>query len=80
MLAIFIVGTKEVPGLVLLFPWSNFFSFSCNFRQKSCQIIGFYPKLSSWRPRLGNPGSATAFSLSITMKINGKLFYFLKLS
>ena len=38
----------------------QFLSFSCSFRQKSCQIIGFCAKLRGWRPRLGNPGSTTA--------------------
>ena len=37
------------------------FSFSCSFRQKSGQIIGFFPKLRVWHPlpRLGNPESAS---------------------
>ena len=37
-------GTRDTaPNLV------QFLSFSCSFRQKSCQIIGFWPKLGSWR-------------------------------
>ena len=36
------------PGIPLM----KFLSFSCSFQQKSCKIIGFRPKLRSWRPRL----------------------------
>ena len=40
----------------------NAYSFSCNFQQKTCQIIGFHSKIRGWRPlRLVNPGSATTF-------------------
>ena len=28
--------------------WSKFLSFSYSFRQQSCQIIGFHPKLRGW--------------------------------
>ena len=31
-------------------PLSAQFSFLCSFRQKSCQIIGFYQLLKGWRP------------------------------
>ena len=41
-------------------PPVQFLSFSCVFWQKSCQIIGFLSNIRSWRPRLGNSGSATA--------------------
>ena len=34
----------------------QFLSFSCSFRQKSCQLIGFCSKFRGWRPDLGNPG------------------------
>ena len=40
-------------------PSVQFLSFSCIFRQKSCQIIGFCPKRRGCPPRLGSPGSAT---------------------
>ena len=47
-------GQKRAPPSVV-----QFLSSSCSFQRKSCQMTGFYPKLSSWRPRLGNPRSAT---------------------
>ena len=51
-------GTRDARPLSV-----QFVSFSCSFRQKYCQIIGFCPKLRNWRsPRLGNPGSATALT------------------
>ena len=40
-------------------PPVQLFSFSWSFRQKSCQIIGFYHKIKDWLTRLGNPGSTT---------------------
>ena len=42
-------------------PPVQFVSFSCSFQQKSCQTIGFHPKL---RPRLGNLGSATDYCVT----------------
>ena len=39
--------------------FGQFLSFSCSFRQKSCQKIGFCLKLRGWPPRLGNLKSAT---------------------
>ena len=42
----------------------QFLSLSCSLWQKSSQITGFGSKLRSWRPRLGNPGSATELLLS----------------
>ena len=47
-------GNRDMCPLLV-----QFLSFSCSFRQKSCQIIDFCPKFRSWRPRLGNPGSVT---------------------
>ena len=38
-------GAKDAPPL-----GPNSVSFSCSFRQKSCQIIGFHPKLRGWLP------------------------------
>ena len=46
----------------------QFLPFSCSLRQKSCQIIGFHPKLRDWSPRLGNSGSAT-----VTVSVNKAL-------
>ena len=45
----------------------QFLSFSCSFRKKIGQIIGWRPHLDSWRPssRLGNLGSATVWGLCI---------------
>ena len=41
----------------------QFLSFSCSFRQKPCQIIGFGSKIRGWCPPwMGNPGSATGIS------------------
>ena len=40
--------------------WIQILSFSCSFRGKFGQIMGFCLHLGSWRPLLGNPGSATA--------------------
>ena len=40
----------------------NAYSFSCNFQQKTCQIIGFHSLIRGWRPLpLVNPISATTF-------------------
>ena len=51
------IGTPvwEIQGYA---PFSvQFLSFSYSYRQKSCQIIGFWPKLRGWRPppNLWNP-------------------------
>ena len=49
-------SVPSTPALLV-----QFLSCSWGFRQKSCQIIGFRPKLKIWSPflRLANPGSAT---------------------
>ena len=53
-------------------PPVQFLSFLCSFHQKSCQIIGFCPKLRGCPPpRLGNPGSTTGFRFK-----NESAFYF----
>ena len=38
------------PSRALGMPPVQYLSFACRFRQKSCQIIGFQPKLRGWRP------------------------------
>ena len=45
-------GGGELETRALLFV--QFLSFSCSFRQKTCQMIGFRPQLKGWR-LLGNP-------------------------
>ena len=55
-----LVDPRGVPGTRPLFV--QFLSFSGRFRQISYQIIGFCPKFRGWRPRLGNPASATVTS------------------
>ena len=64
------IGGSGGGGAVLWTRTSSpveFISFSCNFQQQCCQIIGFCPKYRGWRPppppRLGIPGSATELSL-----------------
>ena len=55
-----LIGGSKGEGIRDLHPLSvQFLSVSCIFCQKSCLIIGFWPKSRGWRPRLGNPGSAT---------------------
>ena len=46
---------EQTFGVVLCM-YIQFLSFSCGFRQKSCQIMVFCSKLVGWRP-MGNPGS-----------------------
>ena len=48
---------REAPGKP---PSVQFLSFSCSFRQKSCQIIGNLPQTQGLAsPSLGNPRSTT---------------------
>ena len=55
-----LIGGSKGEGIRDLHPLSvQFLSVSCIFCQKSCLIIGFWPKSRGWRPRLGNPGSTT---------------------
>ena len=43
---------------------AQFLKIKCSFQQKSCQKIGFCPKLRGWRPNaLENPGSAPGIYL-----------------
>ena len=58
------LGTRVPPP-----PPVQFLSFSCSFRQKPCQIIGFLSKIRVWRPRLGNSGSVTAFGVPYWFKV-----------
>ena len=55
----YIGGSKGALGML---PFVRSLSFSCSFRQISCQIISFCPKFRGWHP-LGNPGSATDVDL-----------------
>ena len=41
-------GSKGVPTMYA--PSVQFLAFECSFRQQSCAIIGFCPKLSGWHP------------------------------
>ena len=51
-------GTRDTGPLSV-----QFLSFSCSFRQKSCQIISFLREMYELAPPdLGNPGSATTYS------------------
>ena len=55
-------GSKGVPGTQAPL-WVQFLSFSCSFRQKSCQIISFLREMYGLAPPgLENTGSANEYS------------------
>ena len=58
-------GSKGVTGIQVPTPLVQFLSFSCSFRQKSCQITDFGPNSGVGAPRLGNPGSDTDITTQI---------------
>ena len=46
----------------------QFLPFECSFRQRFCQIIGFWPKVAGWSPRLGTLGSTNSFTAELYLQ------------